>query len=127
MNFLDIPQRALVNNAWMASPYLPAAQLLFTLAALIGGHPSSCRGLWCSSTWRRRRSIARLLDLAALPARRLLLYLWSPLVIVEVAHGAHLDAWMVLLTLLAVQAALTRPTSGGRSCLSPASARLWPR
>jgi len=25
----DSPQRALVNNSWMASPYLPAAQALF--------------------------------------------------------------------------------------------------
>lgn len=119
LNFLDIPQRALVNNAWMASPYLPAAQLLFTLAALIGRHPIILQTIMVLLDLAAAAVIARLLTAAALPARRLLLYLWSPLVIVEVAHGAHLDAWMVLLTLLAVQAAITGPKSGGRSLLSP--------
>jgi hypothetical protein len=43
--------------------------------------------------------LARLLAIARLPAHRLLIYLWNPLIIVEVAHGAHLDAWMILLML----------------------------
>ncbi|KAA3660105.1 MAG: hypothetical protein DWQ04_20355, partial [Chloroflexi bacterium] len=29
LDYLDIPQRAQANNAWMASPYLPAAQFVF--------------------------------------------------------------------------------------------------
>jgi hypothetical protein len=36
-----------------------------------------------------------------------------------VAHGAHLDAWMLLLALLAVWAALKYPASGVRSLFSP--------
>lgn len=46
--------------------------------------------------------LTKLLALASLPPRRIMLYLWNPLVIIEVAHGAHIDAWMVLLTLLAI-------------------------
>jgi hypothetical protein len=46
--------------------------------------------------------IARLLTLAVLPAHYLLIYLWNPLVILEIAHSAHIDAWMIFLTLLAI-------------------------
>jgi hypothetical protein len=119
LDFLSIPERGLVNHAWMASPYLPAAQLLFFLAALIGRSPMLLQGLMVLIDLGAALVIARLLKLAALPARRLLLYLWSPLVIVEVAHGAHVDAWMILLTLLAVQASLKRQTSEGQSVLAP--------
>jgi hypothetical protein len=119
LDFLSIPERGLVNNAWMASPYLPAAQLLFYLAALIGRNPILVQGAMVLIDLAAALVIARLLSLAALPARRLLLYLWSPLVIVEVAHGAHVDAWMVLLTLLAVQASLKREPAGGRRILAP--------
>ena len=44
LDFLSIPERDLANNAWMASPYLPAAQLLFFLAALIGRNPILLQG-----------------------------------------------------------------------------------
>ena len=119
LDFLTIPQRGMVNNAWMASPYLPAAQLLFSAAALIGRNPIILQGIMVVLDLLAAAVIANLLKLAALPARRVLLYLWNPLVIVEVAHGAHLDAWMALLTLLAVQAALVKPKSGLQSLLSP--------
>jgi len=40
--------------------------------------------------------------MAGLPRGRMMLYWWNPFVIVEIAHGAHLDALMVALGLLAV-------------------------
>ena len=123
LDFLAIPPRALVNNPGMASPYLPAAQALFALAALIGREPLILQGLMVLFDLAAAMVIAALLRLAALPARRLLLYLWNPLVLIEVAHGAHVDAWMVLLALLAVWAALAPAFSGSRSgarWLSPA-------
>ena len=43
-----------------------------------------------------------LLRTATLPDHRVLLYLWNPLVVVEVAHGAHVDVWMIFLTMLAL-------------------------
>jgi hypothetical protein len=117
LDFLTIQARALVNNPDMASPYLPAAQAVFWLGALIGREPLVLQGLMVLFDLLAAGVIAALLRLAALPARRLLLYLWNPLVIVEVAHGAHVDAWMVLLGLLAVWAALARRP--GRGWLSP--------
>ncbi|MGD2157608.1 MAG: polyprenol phosphomannose-dependent alpha 1,6 mannosyltransferase MptB [Anaerolineales bacterium] len=97
-----IPPREMVNNAWMASPYLPAAQGFF--AAAVRLVPQSALVFQVG---------AALFDLAAgwlvmdilrrlrLPRRRVLLYLWNPLVVVEFAHGAHLDAWMIFLVMLA--------------------------
>ncbi|MFZ0547352.1 MAG: hypothetical protein WAM60_18040 [Candidatus Promineifilaceae bacterium] len=101
LDYLDIPERAQANNSWMASPYLPVAQLVFRtltrffpLKAIYFQIAAVLFDLM--SAW----IIGRLLALAQLPPRRLLLYLWNPLVIVETAHSAHIDAWMVLLTLL---------------------------
>ncbi len=121
LDYLAIPERALVNNDWMASPYLPAAQALFALAALIGRQPFILQLLMVLLDLLAAAVIANLLVVARLPGRLLLLYLWNPLVVVEVAHGAHLDAAMVLLSLLAVQAALLYPAGGVRGLFSP----LW--
>jgi hypothetical protein len=118
LDALAIPARALVNNPDMASPYLPAAQAVFRLAALAGPRPFVLQGVMVLFDLLAGLLIAALLRLATLPARRLLLYLWNPLVIVEVAHGAHSDAWMVLLALLAVWAALAQPPAW-RGWLSP--------
>lgn len=35
-------------------------------------------------------------------------YLWNPLVIVEFAHGAHVDSWMIFSLVAAVWALLVR-------------------
>jgi hypothetical protein len=46
--------------------------------------------------------LVKLLRIAGLPDFRVLIYLWNPLVIVEVAHSAHIDTWMIFLVLLAM-------------------------
>ncbi len=103
LDALDIPQRAQANNAWMASPYLPSAQLLFWgVTAVFPLTPIFMQAMMLIFDLGSAFLLSRLLALAQLPPRRLLLYLWNPLVIVEVAHGAHIDAWMILLTLLSI-------------------------
>jgi hypothetical protein len=97
----DIPPRALVNNRWMASPYLPAAQLLFAgLMRLLPQQPLVFQVTMVIFDLLSGLIIARLLAITGLPGRRIVIYLWNPLVIVEVAHGAHVDAWMIFLTML---------------------------
>lgn len=103
LDYLDNPIRAQANNAWMASPYLPAAQGIFWGVTAVA--PLRPLFLQITMTLFDLGSgflIARLLALAALPPRRLILYLWHPLIIVETTHAAHLDAWMIFLTLLAI-------------------------
>lgn len=97
----ETPLRASVNHAWMASPYLPAAQAVFAVVERIA--PQNIMAY---------RILAILLDLAvgwlvmglfglfSLPRRRVLIYLWSPLVVIEFAHSAHIDVWMLFLILL---------------------------
>jgi alpha-1,6-mannosyltransferase len=91
----DIPLRALVNHDWMASPYLPAAQLLFLLVSSIS--PESVISFQISAVifdGLRRSSIN--------PAG-VLIYLWNPLIITEFTNGAHVvDAWMIFLVMLAL-------------------------
>ena len=103
LDYLDIPQRALANNRWMASPYLPTAQFLFTgLTSLFPLQPVVFQAAMVIFDLLSAMLIVKLLRIAELPGYRILIYLWNPLVVVEVAHGAHVDAWMVFLTMLAL-------------------------
>lgn len=107
LDYLDVPVRAQANNKWMASPYMPAAQWLFAgLTRLFPLHPVVFQSAMLVFDLVSGVLIARLLAIAGLPSRRLLIYLWNPLVIVETVHGAHVDAWMLVLTLLALRLAL---------------------
>lgn len=119
LDHLDTAVRAQANNRWMASPYLPAGQGLFlAVAALFPLKPIFLQVVMVLFDLTSAWLIAQLLALAKLPEHRLLLYLWNPLVVVEVAHGAHIDAWMIVLALLAVYLTL------GRSKVTPLN--VWP-
>jgi alpha-1,6-mannosyltransferase len=106
----DSPQRALVNNSWMASPYLPVAQALFVVVyRLAPDSPLTFQIIavlldlltgWLATDLLRRLS---------LPRERVLIYLWNPLVVVEFAHGAHVDALMICLMMLALWALSAAP------------------
>lgn len=110
LDHLHIPARDLANNPSLASPYLPAAHATFATAALVApSSPTTMQVVMVGFDLAAAGVVAALLRLAALPRRRVMLYLWNPLVIVEVAHGAHLDALMVFLALLAVYLTLSRP------------------
>lgn len=99
LDYLALPVRDLVNHSWMATPYMPAAQVIFGLLGLfLPKDPTYMQLVMILFDMAAAVVLAKLLILAGLPRRRVLLYLWNPLVIVEVAHGAHVDAWMNLLT-----------------------------
>ena len=106
---LTIPWRAQVDHAWMASPYLPAAQFLFAaIAWLFPLHPFFFQLAMVFFDLLTGLLLVGLLRLAELPAYRSLIYLWHPLVILEVAQGAHLDAWMIFLLFLALWLTFTK-------------------
>lgn len=99
----SIPIRDLANNRDLASPYLPTAHGVFGSAALLfPSSPLTMQLIMMAFDLTVAAVLVRLLKLAELPSRRVLLYLWNPLVIVEVAHGAHLDAVMVALATAAL-------------------------
>jgi hypothetical protein len=98
LNEFDTPLRALVNNPWMASPYLPAAQAYFiAVNRLLPQNPLafqiSAVLLDLGTGWL----IMDMLKLLNSHRRRVLIYLWNPLVVLEFAHGAHVDALMLFL------------------------------
>lgn len=107
LDWLDTAVRGLANHTWMASPYLPAAQGLFgAITALLPLHPFSMQLSMVLIDIVNGVLIYSLLSCAGLPQHRALIYLWNPLVIVEVAHGAHVDTWLIALTLGALWLAL---------------------
>lgn len=103
LDYLDIPQRQLANNTWMASPYMPVAQWIFWgLALLFPLQPFFFQLAMVLFDLGSGVMLGKLLGLGGFPKRRLALYLLNPFVIVEVAHGAHVDAWMIFLMVTAV-------------------------
>ena len=101
LDYLDIPQRALIDHTWMASPYLPAAQaLFFTVTRIFPLQPIYFQISMVIFDILTGILLVSLLRIARLPVYRVYIYLWNPLVIIEVAHGAHVDAWMIFLTML---------------------------
>ena len=107
LDFLDVPIRSQADHAWMASPYMPAAQGLFVaVTRLLPLRPLSMQLAMVVVDLGNGLLLLALLSLAGLPRMRALIYLWNPLVVVEVAQGAHVDAWMILLSLAAVLLAL---------------------
>jgi len=123
LDYLDTPLRALANNNWMASPYLPAAQYLFyALTAFLPPVPLIFQVMMLGLDLLNGALLVKLLQIARLPPFRVLIYLWNPLIVVEVAHGAHIDTWMILLTLLALW--LTFKTNPSKWILALAPAAL---
>lgn len=92
----NIPARALVNHRSMATPYLPVAQLLFGVLALIA--PGGILAFQIAAVTFDLLTGWLVMDLLRrlnLHPQYVLLYLWNPLVVVEFAHSAHLDALMI--------------------------------
>lgn len=111
---LDVPFRSQANHAWMASPYMPAAQWFFAAIALFYPlNPDSFQVAAVLFDLGTAFILSRLLATVGLPTHRLLIYLWNPLVVVETAQGAHVDALMVLLIMMAVYAMVRSATAGG--------------
>ncbi len=105
LDHLDSPQRALVNNEWMASPYLPVAQVYFAAVyRLVPGSPLAFQMAAMLLDLLTGGLVLALLHRLALPWSRVLIYLWNPLVVVEFTHGAHVDALMLCLMVTALWA-----------------------
>lgn len=109
---LDVPFRGQANHAWMASPYMPAAQWFFAAIALFYPlTPNSFQFAAVLFDLATAFILSRLLARAGLPPHRILIYLWSPLLVVETAQGAHVDALMVAIMMMAVYAMAHRISS----------------
>lgn len=114
----EIPARRLANNTNLASPYLPTAHAVFAATSLVLPQtPRSLQFVMTAFDVGTAVLLSLLLRATGLPQRRLMLYWWNPLVIIEIAHGTHLDAAMVFFSLAAVLSALPTRDTDGRSRL----------
>ncbi len=110
----EIPARRLANNTSLSSPYLPVANWLFGLVdlatmATAGASTRAIQVVMVGFDLATAVVLSQLLAVAKLPRHRVLLYLWNPLVVIEIAHGAHLDAFMTFGVVVALWAGLARP------------------
>lgn len=112
----DTPLRARVNHPAMASPYLPAAQLFFTVVESLA--PQRVPAFQIAAVIFDLTAGGLLMAVLAglgLERKWVLVYLWHPLVVVEFAHGAHLEALIVMLLLLSFWLRLRAACAGSRS------------
>lgn len=104
--------RALVNHPEVPTIYPPGAQAVFALLALAGPTVATFKAAWIAADLGVAAVIDRLAaargDRSALP---LLLWLWSPLVLVEVAWSGHLEP-LGLLPMTAALLVLAREGDG---------------
>jgi hypothetical protein len=99
----DTPVRERVDHNWMASPYPPAAQLVFAgIYSLAPESPTAMQIAFTGFDLATGVVLVLFLQRLNLPSGRVVLYLWNPLIIVEFAHGAHVDSLMTLLVVLSL-------------------------
>lgn len=140
LGHLRTPWHALIEHPDAVTPYPPMAQLAFLAVALAGSSVLQAKLLWLGLDLGTAWLLGRLARITG-RSRRLtqLLWLWSPLLVVEVAWNAHLEPLglfgMVLFVLLARSPAgsgtaaalsgLVRPAT--LLALPAATRRLGPR
>jgi hypothetical protein len=108
----------------MRTVYPPLAELWFWLAYRLS--PSGFAGLKLILLLHDCASLALLVALlrrAGLPPARALVYAWSPLVLVQLFAGAHLDGLLVPWCLLSLYLAPRRPLLAGAALAAAAMVR----
>lgn len=102
-----------IDHQWMASPYPPAAQVVFAAVyGLVPESPTAMQIIFTLFDLANIWLIAELLKHYGHPPKWSLIYAWHPLMVVEFAHGAHVDSLMTLLILAALLASLRGRQNG---------------
>jgi len=109
-------------NYWkLPAIYPPAAQLFFRVATAVSVHPSVMKAALVVVEGFLVLALVLLLRRRGLPAGLVVLYVWNPLPLTEIAGGGHVDALGVAFLGLGILAAETaRPAAA--SCLAALSA-----
>jgi alpha-1,6-mannosyltransferase len=124
---LDDNLRSQVNNPQMASPYLPSAQALFyTLEALTPATTATYQIAMVAIDLTGMICLVLILRQLGRPLGWSLIYFWNPLVVVEFAHGAHIDALMNALMLGGLWLALKRRGGLGSPLMMAAATLVKP-
>ncbi len=111
---LDIPKPE------VKTIYPPLAEGLFAITSWLGGTLTEWRGMNLTADLLCAGILLKILDQLQLPRRWLLAYLWSPLVLIEGVHSAHLEIWTLLWILLFIYAAQSHRLALASTALSAA-------
>lgn len=93
---------SLINHADVPTIYPPGAQIVFVVLAAIGPAWLVFKLAWLAADLLAARLLAALAGEGGEGRRILLLYLWSPLLLVEVAWSGHLEPLGIAVVLGAV-------------------------
>ncbi len=125
---LHTPWHGLINHPEVPTVYPPGAQGAFRLIAALGGTVLTAKLLWLVLDLATGAALIRVARATGRDASRVgLLYLWSPLLVVETAWSGHLEVlgllWMTLLLLVLARsrdpsAPSTSATAGGLLALA---------
>ncbi|MBV9569441.1 MAG: hypothetical protein JO172_15025, partial [Hyphomicrobiales bacterium] len=104
-----------INRLYTAPTiYPPFAQMVFFVITRLGESVTTMRLAMLAFEAVAVLALAVLLKRQGLPIGRLALYLWHPLPIWEIACGAHVDAVVIAMSLVAIIAAMSnRPGLSG--------------
>ncbi len=107
------PWHGLINNPAVPTVYPPLAQVVFLLNALAGGTVLGLKLVWVALDLLTAFLLGRVARWSGRsPNKVAVLYLWSPLLIVETAWNAHIET-LGLVFLALVLYSGTQPTRGG--------------
>ncbi|MFT5089780.1 MAG: alpha-1,6-mannosyltransferase [Candidatus Latescibacterota bacterium] len=95
---------AQINHREVPTIYPPLAQLFFLAAAAVREHPATIKLGLIAFDFALCLLLSRLLTLRQQDPRRVLLYAWHPLPLVEIAGSGHIDALGIFFLMLALYA-----------------------
>ena len=114
-----------INNPSVPTIYPPAAQLIFLLVALAGSKLLLLKVVWIACDLATGFVLARIAAARGLDDRPvLLLWLWSPLLLIEVAWSGHLEPLGLLALTLAIYVAGQDDARGAAAGVALAFASL---
>src|SRR5262252_9611121 len=109
------------RNNYAPTIYPPIAQMLFLLANRLGGTVLAVKLVFVAVEAIGIVALLAVLQAAGKPGEHILLYVWHPLPVWEIAGSGHIDAAVVAFVALALAAAVTGRRSWSGAALAAAT------
>jgi alpha-1,6-mannosyltransferase len=115
------------RNNYAPTIYPPVAQMLFLLANRLGGTVLAVKLVLVAMEAGCICALLLVLRAAKAPKEQILLYVWHPLPVWEIAGSGHIDAAMVAFVALALLAAISgRPVCSGAALAAATLVKFFP-
>jgi hypothetical protein len=116
-----------INHPHLATIYPPVAQAVFVAAAAIAPNVTMQKVLFVLFDLATLALLVLLLRTRKMSTNLVVVYAWSPLVMLEVAHSGHMDSIGIFFLMLALYAFEKGRTAGGMAAIGTAFlAKLLP-